>query len=174
MALARRQLERLLKALALCFAAVVVYVLLDSLIDLRPPGIESSYYFNIAGLEPDRPRILRQDNLSILVMLRSRQSLERLARSVGDLQDPQSENSRQPEFAKNPLRSRNPEYFVAYALGTDLGCPLQIEVDGFRETCGSAAYDHAGRARRGDKDFPNLAIPDYNFDEQFETLTVRP
>ena len=141
---------------------------------MRPATIQSSYRFSLRELAPDQPDILRQDNLTIVVMRRSRASITRLENSLIGLQDPASARSDQPEFARNALRSRDAEYFVAYALGTDLGCPLEVEAQGFREICGKARYDFAGRALIGDNSFPNLTIPDYTFADNFKTLTVKP
>lgn len=152
----------------------MVYVLLDFAIDLRPSTVYESYRFRVPALEQDQPRILRQDNLAILVIRRSPQTLAVLRESADDLQDPESSRSRQPDYARNRLRARVPEYFVAYALGTDFGCLLALENRRLRETCGRAEYDYAGRALIGERQFSNLEIPDYNFDDNFTRLTIRP
>lgn len=144
------------------------------MIDLRPQRVYSSYLFDLPELEPDVPVILRQDNLAIVVVRRSPGAVDVLRQARDGLQDPASRRSRQPDFAANALRSREPEYFVAYALGTDLGCALEIEAHGLREICSDARYDLAGRARQGARDFRNLTVPDYNFGPEFKTLTIRP
>jgi ubiquinol-cytochrome c reductase iron-sulfur subunit len=117
---------------------------------------------------------VRHDNLLILVARRSPATIASLQTASAQLQDPQSENSNQPGYALNSLRSRHPQYFVSYAMSTDLGCPLEVVEDGLRETCGSARYDLAGRALMGVKSFTNLSIPDYNFTNNFSTLTIEP
>ncbi len=149
-------------------------MLLDFAIDIRPATIQSSYRFNVGALAPDEVRILRQDNLSILVIRRSAATLAALMRADESLQDPQSRYSHQPDDIDNPLRSRHAEYFVSYAVGTDLGCPLKVLETGLREGCSSARYDFAGRALEGANKFQNLSIPDYNFDNNFSVLTVYP
>jgi ubiquinol-cytochrome c reductase iron-sulfur subunit len=90
------------------------------------------------------------------------------------LQDPESEDSHQPGFATNALRSRQAEFFVSYAMGTNLGCVIEVFERGLREICSPARYDYAGRALEGENKFQNLAIPDYNFTNNFNTLTIRP
>ena len=170
----RSPVERLFRYFALAGALAIVYVLLDFSFDWRPQRVYDSYVFNLPELAPDVPVILRQDNLSIVVLRRSPGAIAALRQAGEGLQDPASDRSRQPDFAANALRSRDPEYFVAYALGTDLGCPLAIEADGLREICGDARYDLAGRARASERDFRNLTIPDYNFGPETKTLTVRP
>ena len=169
----RKRLRTGVKYAWLLGGLAILYVLLDFSFDFRPSNLQTSYRFEVGELEPDQVRILRQDNLSILVMRRSAATIASLEQG-GGLQDPGSSSSRQPDAAANLLRSRNPEYFVSYALGTDLGCALELEESGFREICGQARYDFAGRALDGARSFRNLSIPDYNFDDDFTTLTIFP
>jgi ubiquinol-cytochrome c reductase iron-sulfur subunit len=154
--------------------AASLYILLDFAIDLRPSKIQTSYQFRVQNLVDDQALILRQDNLAIVVIKRSAILIEALRQSTSDLQDPNSASSNQPEYADNSLRSRIPDYFVSYAIGTDLGCPLKVIDSGFQETCGVAHYDFAGRALIGQNRFQNLAIPDYTFSNNFNTLTIKP
>lgn len=152
----------------------VVYVLLDFMIDARPPQVQESYRFRVGELLPDRPGILRQDNLSIVIINRSEDTIARLAQASAGLQDPDSQDSHQPGFALNPLRSKHPEWFVSYAIGTHLGCGLEVVAAGLGEICSSATYDYAGRARQGGDRFQNLAVPDYTFSDDFKFLTIWP
>lgn len=170
----RQILERLFKYWLVIAGFAVLYVFVDFAIDIRPPAVHSSYRFTVGTLNPDQARVLKQDNLSILVIRRSPETIKRLRDASPSLQDPFSSDSHQPEFATNPLRSKHVELFVSYAIGTDLGCPLRIEAAELVEGCGSARYDFAGRALTGSNQFQNLAIPDYNFDDSYETLTIRP
>ena len=144
------------------------------MVDIRPASIDASYQFRLPALEPDKPVILQQDNLSIVVLLRSGELINALRGDIDRLQDPESSDSRQPDFAANRLRSRDPEYFVSYAIGTDLGCVIEVEAAALVESCGPARYDFAGRSLIGERDYRNLAIPDYNFSDDFQTLTIRP
>jgi ubiquinol-cytochrome c reductase iron-sulfur subunit len=172
--LTRKRLQAVLKYFWLLGGLAVLYVLLDFMIDVRPSTIQASYRFNVGDIAADEIKILRQDNLSILLIRRSTATIARLQASLTQLQDPESENSRQPDYARNTLRSRNPQYFVSYALGTDLGCTLKVLQDSLQEICGRARYDLAGRALKGEKEFSNLSIPDYNFTNNFSTLTINP
>jgi len=157
------------------FALLGLYVVLGYTIDIRPATIQSSYHFNLHDIPFDQPVWLSQDNLTILLIRRSDRLRVELLESKLNLQDPESRSSRQPEYAKNSLRSRSEEYFVSYALGTDLGCPLKaVNKRSLRESCGSASYDYAGRAISGRNRFQNLAIPDYNFNHDYSALTVNP
>ena len=129
----RKRLQALLKYFWLLGGFAVLYVLLDFMIDVRPSTIQTSYRFNVGELDADEVKVLRQDNLSILVIRRSAQSIAQLQATTDQLQDPESDDSRQPEYARNVLRSRHPQYFVSYALGTDLGCTLKVLQDSLQE-----------------------------------------
>jgi len=170
----RRLLVRVFKLASVILLAAIAWVLLDFMIDLRPSSIQSSYRFQVPELAPDEVRILRRDNLAIVLAHRSAASIAALRQATTNLQDPESRDSRQPEYARNALRSRHPQFFVSYAYGTDLGCGLTVEPPGLREICGNARYDLAGRALEGASRFSNLPIPDYNFDAEFKRLTINP
>ncbi len=170
----RRALERSFKYASWLLLAAVAFVFLDYLVDVRPSTVSSSYRFGVKSLALDEARILRQDNLAIIVIRRSPETIARLKSERGELQDPDSKSSRQPAFAANATRAREAEYFVAYAIGTDLGCPLAVEQAVLREVCGQARYDFAGRALRGQNAFKNLTIPDYNFSDDYLSLIIRP
>ena len=164
----------LFKVFAAVLGIAIIYVLLDFMIDIRPSRVQSSYQFKIKNLVADTPQILRQDNLVILVIARSAASIAELQQASADLQDAESQDSNQPEFATNPLRSKHPQYFVSFAMGTNLGCVLELFERGLREICSQAGYDYAGRALIGEIKFQNLAIPDYNFSNDFNMLTIPP
>jgi len=171
----RQLLVRATKWLMALLAGAVLFVVLDYMIDLRPSTIESSYRFALREIPVDQPVWLVQDNLTILLIRRSDRLLRNLTQQTDDLQDPDSASSRQPDFARNRLRSRNVNYFVAYGIGTDFGCPLVLDQEySLRESCGKARYDFAGRAIKGKNQFQNLAIPDYNFNHDFSVLTITP
>lgn len=170
----RKSLGVLLRYFAAVVGFAVLYILADFAIDLRPANIQSYYRFNVGKLDLDQARILQQENLSILVIRRSASTIANLKQGSENLQDPASSRSNQPEFAQNALRSKHPELFVSYALGTDLGCTLEVLQNQLKEVCGNARYDFAGRALQADNRFQNLVVPDYNFNNDFSTLTIRP
>ena len=170
----RKFLQNAVRYFWLAGGLAVLYVLLDFMIDVRPSTIHTSYRFNVGELALDEIKILRQDNLSILLVRRSAKTIAHLQQTTDQLQDPESNDSRQPEYARNALRSRHPQYFVSYALGTDLGCTLKVLQNSLQEICGRARYDLAGRALKGENEFSNLTIPDYNFTNNFRTLTIKP
>lgn len=153
----------------------IAYVIFDYSIDFRPPGVHSSYQFNLRSVVEDQPQWLRQDNLTILLIKRSKTTINALRLHIKGLQDPASDDSTQPEYARNTLRSSHPAYFISYAISTNLNCAVELHGEKlFREVCGDAQYDFAGRAINGKNRFQNLPIPDYNFSDNFKTLIIRP
>ena len=91
------------------------------------------------------------------------------------LRDPKSEQSEQPKYAKNDVRSLKPEYLVLVGVCTHLGCaplsrfqPADAELGadwpgGFYCPCHGSKFDLAGRVF---KDVPaplNLKVPPYRF-----------
>jgi ubiquinol-cytochrome c reductase iron-sulfur subunit len=94
---------------------------------------------------------------------------------VKQLRDPGSEQSDQPEYAKNEGRSVKPEFLVLVGVCTHLGCapldrfqPQDAELGadwrgGFYCPCHGSKFDLAGRVF---KDVPaptNLRVPPYRF-----------
>jgi len=171
----RELLSRSIKCLIGLTLFSLLYVLADFSIDFRPKNVQASYHFSITGsdLAFDSPVWLQQDNLSILLIKRSTHLRHQLSNTAKGLQDIKSDSSRQPIYAKNALRSRDETYYVSYAFGTDLTCPLELnDYQTLKETCGTASYDFAGRALSGNNQFQNLSIPDYNFNQDFSLLTI--
>ncbi len=171
----RLVLLRVTKYLMGLLALAILFVLVDFSVDVRPAAIHSSYRFTLSQISLDQPVWLIDDNLTVLLIHRSKQVIEDIKNSNKALQDANSNLSHQPNYARNTLRSRDERYFVAYGLGTDLGCPLVGDIEHtLRESCSTARYDYAGRAIIGNSRFLNLRIPDYTFDQYFNVLTVNP
>ena len=153
----------------------ICYVILDFSIDLRPAGIQDSYRFKLDKLGYDQPQWLQRDNLTILVIRRSGHTVRLLRENLQTLQDPYSKQSNQPASSENTFRSQLPEYFVSSGLGTYYGCQLESKAPGvIGEVCSDAEYDFAGRALSSKNTFQNLPVPDYNFSNDYTTLTVKP
>ena len=170
----RASLTNALKYLGGLGAAAILFVLFDFMIDLRPSGVHESYRFRMPDLVIDQPVILRQDNLAILLIERSPETILALEQARTGLQDADSSRSRQPDWAHNPWRSRESRLFVAFALGTHFGCPLEIDDGEIGETCSDARYDFAGRALTGTETFQNLSVPDYTLSADAATLIIKP
>lgn len=91
------------------------------------------------------------------------------------LRDPHSEQEQQPEFARNPHRSLNPEFLVLVGVCTHLGCnptyrpdtaPEDLGADwtgGFFCACHGSRFDLAGRVYAHVPANANLRVPPYRF-----------
>jgi ubiquinol-cytochrome c reductase iron-sulfur subunit len=91
----------------------------------------------------------------------------------GQLRDPDSADSIQPDFAKNEARALKPEYLVMVGVCTHLGCaPLykpdagSISADwqgGFFCPCHGSRFDLSGRVYKSVPAPTNLEVPPYRF-----------
>jgi ubiquinol-cytochrome c reductase iron-sulfur subunit len=91
------------------------------------------------------------------------------------LKDPDSNESQQPDYAKNALRSIRPEILVVEGVCTHLGCapierfdvaPADLGPDwlgGFYCPCHGSRFDLAARVMVGSPAAANLSVPPYRF-----------
>ena len=112
----------------------------------------------------------------VWILRRTPEMLGRLDAAAAELSDPASEvASQQPKYARNPMRSRQPEIFVAVGLCTHLGCvpgyrpePGSLQPGwpgGFYCPCHGSKFDLAGRVYRGSPAPTNLEVPPYSFSD---------
>ena len=112
---------------------------------------------------------------AIYIVHRTPEMVANLPANDARLRDPKSEESDQPAYAKNEIRSIKPEYLVLVGVCTHLGCaPLsrfqaadpELGTDwpgGFYCPCHGSKFDLAGRVL---KDVPaplNLRVPPYRY-----------
>ena len=130
---------------------------------------------DISKLEPGAMVKVEWRGKAIFVVHRTPQMLA-LLEGMGDkLRDPGSNESDQPDFAKNEARALKPEYLVLVGVCTHLGCaPLDkftpgdatVAADwegGFFCPCHGSKFDISGRVF---KDVPaptNLPVPPYRY-----------
>jgi ubiquinol-cytochrome c reductase iron-sulfur subunit len=91
------------------------------------------------------------------------------------LKDAASEDSDQPAYCKNAIRSRNDEYLVLRGICTHLGCLPKQRFDagdaqlgatwpgGWLCPCHGSRFDMAGRVFKGSPASVNLVIPPYSY-----------
>jgi ubiquinol-cytochrome c reductase iron-sulfur subunit len=132
---------------------------------------------DISKLEPGAMVKVNWRGQAIFIVHRSPEMMKQLEDPSLDarLRDPKSEQSDQPKYAKNELRSLKPDYLVLVGVCTHLGCaPLarfqpgdgELGADwpgGFYCPCHGSKFDLAGRVF---KDVPaplNLKVPPYRF-----------
>jgi ubiquinol-cytochrome c reductase iron-sulfur subunit len=111
----------------------------------------------------------------IYVVRRSPEMVAALSKHDGDLKDPKSENSEQPDYARNEMRATQVGYLVVYANCTHLGCLPKsyfnagdpaVGTDwpgGFFCPCHGSKFDLAGRVFNGSPASVNLRIPPHSF-----------
>ena len=202
----RLRLRVMAKLMLLCAFVVVVYVALASFGTEDDVGSEgTALKVTLTDLEPGMMKSLVWESRPVLVYRRTVEEIaaldvaavddrggvvdhggrdgrsdrsDRSDRSGldGRLRDPASKKSKQPEWARSAYRSREPEWFVAIALGTDLGCSLNFVpasesnfqgerwTGGFVDTCRKARYDLSGRVFKDQYATRNLVIPVYSID----------
>lgn len=109
------------------------------------------------------------------ILHRTADMIERLKALDDRLLDPNSEQRQQPDYCRNPLRSRRPEYLVVMAVCTHLGCvpsfrkdvaPTDLGPDwpgGFYCPCHGSRFDLAGRVFKNVPAPLNLEVPQYKY-----------
>ncbi len=132
---------------------------------------------DISKLEPGQRVIVEWRGKPVWVLRRTPELLESLEKVKGDLSDPESEDSDQPEYAQNEFRSYEDrqEILVMVGLCTHLGCsptfrpevaPADLGDDwmgGFFCPCHGSRFDIAGRVYKGMPAPTNLEVPPYYF-----------
>jgi ubiquinol-cytochrome c reductase iron-sulfur subunit len=130
---------------------------------------------DISKLGPGELLRVKWRGKPVWIMRRTEKNLEDLKTLDPKLADPASDMPQQPEYAKNPHRSRKPEIWVAVGICTHLGCSPTYRpevapedlgpawVGGFYCACHGSRFDLAGRVFSGVPAPTNLVIPPYQF-----------
>jgi ubiquinol-cytochrome c reductase iron-sulfur subunit len=125
---------------------------------------------DISKLEPGQQIIIKWRGKPVWVVRRDDAALATLAKVAGELRDPESKESKQPEYATNEYRSRKPEYLIIVGICTHLGCSPtyqpEITTDfkgGFFCPCHGSKFDFAGRVYQGVPAPTNLTIPPHYY-----------
>ncbi|PTQ89889.1 ubiquinol-cytochrome c reductase iron-sulfur subunit [Agitococcus lubricus] len=130
---------------------------------------------DLSKLEPGQQMVVEWRGKPVWVVRRTPEALADLKKVAGDLRDPESNESVQPDFAKNEYRSIKPEYAILVGICTHLGCsptyrPEVAPADlgqnwrgGFFCPCHGSTYDMAGRVYKGVPAPINLEVPPYKY-----------
>lgn len=111
-------------------------------------------------------------NKPVWIIKRSTDIISQLQQENTKLLDPDSKYSRQPELAKNHLRSIRPEYLIVIGICTHLGCSPKYLPHGrgdvssnpqFFCPCHGGVFDLAGRVFSNTPPFENMVIPDHEY-----------
>jgi ubiquinol-cytochrome c reductase iron-sulfur subunit len=131
--------------------------------------------FDLSKVEAGQMTIITWRKQPIYVVRRTPDMVGRLAGHDDLLKDPKSEESEQPDYAKNTQRSRKADILVLIGTCTHLGClPKQrFEKDtpemgatwpgGWQCPCHGSRFDLAGRVFDGSPASVNLRVPPYSF-----------
>lgn len=130
---------------------------------------------DISQMQPGQMLTVNWRGKPVWVVRRTPAMIEQLAALDETVRDPMSDNSTQPEYAKNPTRSIKPEYLVVVGICTHLGCsplyrPAPNSPDmaagwrgGFFCPCHGSSFDLAGRVFRAVPAPSNLEIPMHGY-----------
>ena len=130
---------------------------------------------DLSGLEPGQQMVVEWRGKPVWVVRRTPEALADLKKVAGSLRDPNSDESVQPDFAKNEYRSINKDYVILVGICTHLGCsptyrPEIAPADlgqswrgGFFCPCHGSTYDMAGRVYKGVPAPLNLEVPPYKY-----------
>lgn len=142
----------------------------------RARALGAPVTIDLSTLEPGAMMTVSWRKQPVWILRRTREMLERLSLAEGRLKDPQSQKSEQPEFARNPYRSRKPEFLVLVGICTHLGCLPKTRFEpgvgegvgpdwpgGFFCVCHGSKFDLAGRVFEGSPASVNLRVPPYYF-----------
>jgi ubiquinol-cytochrome c reductase iron-sulfur subunit len=141
----------------------------------RAQALGAPVTVDISKLEPGAMARVEWRGRAIFVVNRTEEMLGSLTKDVGLLRDPESEESDQPEYAKNAHRSVRPGVLVLEGVCTHLGCapqarfevaPVDLGADwpgGFYCPCHGSKFDLAGRVFAGVPAPTNLPVPPYRF-----------
>lgn len=130
---------------------------------------------DLSKMAPGDKLVVEWRKKPVWILRRTPESVAELATLDDDLRDPESLDSEQPEYCKNPSRALRDEFMVMVGICTHLGCsptyrPEKAPTDlgdnwlgGFLCPCHGGKYDLAGRVYKGVPPPKNLPIPPYRF-----------
>jgi ubiquinol-cytochrome c reductase iron-sulfur subunit len=138
---------------------------------------------DVSKIEPGQMTTVTWRKQPIYIVRRTPEMVSTLPQHDARLKDPKSESSDQPEYAKNDVRARKPEFLVLIGTCTHLGCLPKSRFEagspelgadwpgGFFCPCHGSRFDLAGRVFQGSPASVNLRIPPYDFADE-RTLVI--
>ena len=138
----------------------------------RAKAMGAPVEIDIGKLEPGAMVKVEWRGKAIFVLHRTQDMLAKLPGMGSSLRDPDSNESDQPEFARNEARALKPEYLVLVGVCTHLGCapledfevrPAENWAGGFFCPCHGSKFDLSGRVFAGVPAPTNLPIPPHRY-----------
>ena len=139
---------------------------------------------NIAKIEPGQQMIAEWRGQPVFIVRRTEEILANLKKIEGQLADPESKQSDQPENSTNEWRSIKPQVLVVIGICTHLGCsptfrpevaPADLGKDwvgGYFCPCHGSHYDMAGRVYKSQPAPLNLPVPPYYYVDGSDNVIV--
>lgn len=130
---------------------------------------------DVSKLEPGALMRVEWRGRVVYILRRTEEMLDMLGRDAALLRDPSSEDSVQPDYARNEYRSIKPAILVLEGVCTHLGCaplarfevgPADLGADwpgGFFCPCHGSKFDLAGRVFDGVPAPTNLTVPPHRY-----------
>lgn len=137
---------------------------------------------DISSIEAGQMIVVEWRGIPVYVVSRTAEMVASLTKNAAVVDDPASDKSDQPEYTKNPTRSRSPELLVVTGVCTHLGCaplyrpevaPADLGADwqgGFYCPCHGSKYDLAGRVYKSMPAPTNLPVPPYSLADSILTI----
>ena len=156
-------------------AAVAVPFVASMFPSARAVAAGAPVEVDLGKVEPGQMLTVEYRGAPYWVIKRTPEMIAQLAKNDKFLADPNSDSSKQPEYAKNAARALKPDVFVARGICTHLGCSptLRKEIGaadlggdwpgGFFCPCHQSKFDLSGRVFAGMPAPTNLTIPPYKF-----------
>lgn len=141
---------------------------------------------DVSSIENGQMVVVKYRGKPIYIVKRTKEMMESLTKIESQVADPQSNDSLQPEYCKNPSRSKDDsEILVCEGVCTHLGCAPAFRPEvgaadlggsswlgGFFCPCHGSKYDLAGRVFSGQPAPRNLPIPEYSLSGTILTVGV--
>ncbi len=131
---------------------------------------------DISKLGPGQMMTVEWRGKPVWIINRTKEMLDSLKKTEGEVSDPTSDKPMQPEYAKNETRSIKPEILVAVGICTHLGCSPSDKfktgaesgvapdwAGGFLCPCHGSTFDMAGRVYKSKPAPDNLEIPPHKY-----------
>ena len=131
---------------------------------------------NVSKIEPGQQMIAEWRGQPVFIVRRTEEILANLKKIEGELADPESKQSTQPDYVNPETRSIKPEVLLLIGICTHLGCsptfrpevaPADLGpkwVGGYFCPCHGSHYDLAGRVYKSQPAPLNLPVPPHSYE----------
>jgi ubiquinol-cytochrome c reductase iron-sulfur subunit len=157
-------------------AGVAVPLVMSMMPSARAKAAGAPVEVDISKIEPGALLTVEWQGKPVWILNRTPDMLELLGKHDDKLGDPKSEQPQQPDYCKNATRSIKPEFLVAVAICTHLGCSPTFRKDvgaadlggadwpgGFFCPCHGSTFDLAARVFKNVPAPINLKIPPHQY-----------